>query len=78
MKILLTTKLAVVITITCAVSMYSACNTSSIPFTHGCFVPSLIEIGPVVLEEEIFKCHQLFSISYYLPLKKGDSSFENS
>ena len=25
------------------------------PFTQGCFVPSLVEIGPVVLEEKIFK-----------------------
>ena len=25
-----------------------------IHFTQGCFVPSLIEIGPVVLEEKIF------------------------
>ena len=26
-----------------------------IPFTQGCFVPSLIEIGPVVLEEILEK-----------------------
>ena len=25
-----------------------------IPLTPGCFVPSLIEIGPVVLEKKIF------------------------
>ena len=35
-----------------------------IPFTQGCLaVPNLIEIGPVVLEENIFKFHRcIFSI----------------
>ena len=34
-----------------------------IPFTQGCFVPSLVEIGPVVLEKKIFKFHQcIFAI----------------
>ena len=28
---------------------------TGIPITHGCFVPSLVEIGPVVLKEKIFK-----------------------
>ena len=27
---------------------------TQIPFTQGCFVPSLVEIGPVVLEKNIF------------------------
>ena len=27
---------------------------SGIPFTEGCFVPSLVEIGPVVLEKKKF------------------------
>ena len=26
-----------------------------IPFTQGCFVPSMIEIGPVVLEKKSYK-----------------------
>ena len=35
-----------------------------ISFTQGCFVQSLVEIGPVVLEEKIFKFHQcIFTIS---------------
>ena len=35
-----------------------------IPFTQGCFVPRLVEIGPVVLEKKIFKFHQcIFTIS---------------
>ena len=32
--------------------------TNWIPFTQGCFVPSLVEIGPVVLEKKIFKFRQ--------------------
>ena len=32
-----------------------------IPFTQGCFEPSLAEIGPVVLEKGIFKFHQCIS-----------------
>ena len=35
-----------------------------IPFTQGCSVPSLAEIGPVVLEKKIFKFRQfIFTIS---------------
>ena len=35
-----------------------------IPFTQGCFVPSLVEIGPAVLEKKIFKFRQcIFAIS---------------
>ena len=34
-----------------------------IPFTQECFVPSLVEIGPVVLEKKIFKFRQcIFAI----------------
>ena len=34
---------------------------SWIPITQGCFVPSLVEIGPVVLEKKIFQfCHYIF------------------
>ena len=34
-----------------------------IPFTQGCFVPSLIEIGSVVLEKMMFKfCQSIFAI----------------
>ena len=25
-----------------------------IPFTQGCYVPSFVEIGPVILEKKIF------------------------
>ena len=49
-----------------------------IPFTQGCFVPSLVEIGPVVLEKKIFKfCQCIFTISSLSPLGKGRGpSFE--
>ena len=30
-----------------------------IPFTQGWFVPSLVEIGPAVLEKKIFKSCQI-------------------
>ena len=37
-----------------------------------CFVSSLIEICPVVLEAKIFKCHRcIFTISKLSPLEKG-------
>ena len=43
-----------------------------IPFTQGCFVPSLIEIGPVILEKKIFKFRQFILLfRSHLPLKKG-------
>ena len=44
-----------------------------IPFTQGCFVPSLVEIGSVVLEKKIFKfCQCISAISLSSPLdKKG-------
>ena len=38
-----------------------------IPFTQGCFVRSLVEIGPVVLEKKILK---FLLFRYYLPLEK--------
>ena len=42
------------------------------PFTKGCFVPSLVEICPVVLEKKIFNFINVFSLFlHYLPLKKG-------
>ena len=35
-----------------------------IPFTQGCFVPSLVEIGSVVLEKKFFEfCQCIFTIS---------------
>ena len=35
-----------------------------IPLTPGCFVPSWVEIGPVVLEKKIFKfCQFIFATS---------------
>ena len=44
-----------------------------IPFTQGCFVPSLVEIGSVVLEKKIFyNFVNVFSLfRNYLPLEKG-------
>ena len=43
-----------------------------IPYNQGCFVPSLEEIGPVVLEKKIFKISQFISLCRnYLPLEKG-------
>ena len=36
-----------------------------IPFTEGCFVPSLVEIGSVVLENKIFKFCDLVIISFW-------------
>ena len=44
-----------------------------IPFIQGCFVPSLVEIGPVVLEkiEDFFNFVNVFSLfRNYLSLKK--------
>ena len=39
-----------------------------LPITQGCFVSSLVEIGPVVLMKKIFKVHQCI---YHLPLENG-------
>ena len=42
-----------------------------IRFTEWCFVPSLVDISPVILEKKIFKFRQrLFAISYISPLEK--------
>ena len=42
-----------------------------IPFTQECFVASLDELSPVVLEK-IFKFYQcIFAISLLSPLEKG-------
>ena len=30
-----------------------------IPFTHGCYVPSLVEINPVVPEKKIFYLYSI-------------------
>ena len=51
-----------------------------IPFTQGCFVPSLVEIGSVVLERKFFKiCQCIFAISQLSPLGKGQGpSFEQT
>ena len=51
-----------------------------IPITQGCFVPSLVEMGPVVLEKKIFKVRQcIFAISWFSPLGKWrDPSFEQT
>ena len=50
------------------------------PLTKGCFVPSLVEIDPVVLEKKFFKFHKCFSVILiwnYLPLEKGRSLYLN-
>ena len=51
-----------------------------IPFTQACFVPSLGEIGTVVLEKKIFKFHQcILAISLLSPLGKVcDPLFEQT
>ena len=51
-----------------------------IPFTQGCFVPSLVEIGSVVLEKKIFEFRQcIFAISLLSPLGEGwGPSFEQT
>ena len=50
------------------------------PLTKGCFVPSLVEIGLVVLKKKIFKCCQcIFAISLSSSLEKGwGHSFEQA
>ena len=51
---------------------YSSFEKNWIPFIQGCILPSLVEISPAVLEEEIFKFVNVFLLfRYYLPLKKG-------
>ena len=43
-----------------------------VSFTKGCFVTSLVEIGPVVLEKKMFKFRQcIFAIALLSPLRKG-------
>ena len=43
-----------------------------IPVIQGCIVPSLVEIGPLVLEKKIFKfCQCIFAIALLSPLGKG-------
>ena len=48
--------------------------------TQGCFKPSLVEIGPAVLEKKIFKCCQCnFTILQLSPLVRGNGpSFEQT
>ena len=60
------------------------CDPSSeqnwISFPQVCFVPSLVEIGPVVLERKIFKFPKsIFDISLLCPLQQGSSpSFQQT
>ena len=45
-----------------------------VSFIQGCFVPSLIKIGLLVMAEKIFKFHQsVLLFWYYLSLKNGIS-----
>ena len=45
-----------------------------IPFTQGYFVPSLVEIDPVVLEKKIFQiCQCISQFRNYLSLEKGEA-----
>ena len=43
-----------------------------VPFTQGCFVPSLFKIGPVGLDDFLNSIINVFSLfRIYLPLEKG-------
>ena len=43
-----------------------------IPFTQGCLVPNLVEIGPVVWRRRFFNFVNVFSLfRNYLPFEKG-------
>ena len=55
-------------------------NNLESPFTQGHFMPSLVEIGPVVLEKKIFKrCQFIFSISQLSHLwERSGHSFEQT
>ena len=41
------------------------------PFTKGCYVPTLVEIGPAVLEKIFEFCQCIFAILILSPLGKG-------
>ena len=46
--------------------------------TQGCFVPSLVEIGSVVLRRRFFNFVNVFSLfRNYLPLEKGGAHYLN-
>ena len=46
-------------------------NKRGSPFFQGCFLPSFVEIGPVVLKMRIYKfCQCIFAILYLSPLGK--------
>ena len=48
-------------------------------FTEEIFVPSLVVIGPVVLDMKIFEFRQCISLfRFYLPLEKGVALHLNS
>ena len=51
-----------------------------IPITHECFVPSLVEIGPLIIEKKIFRFLQfIFAILFLSPLgKRCDPLFEQT
>ena len=42
-----------------------------IPITQGCFVPGLVESGPVVLEKDLNFRQCIFAFLYHLPLEMG-------
>ena len=54
-------------------------NQSGIPFTQGCFVPSLVEIGQSGLRAEDFKnfVNVFLLFHYYLPLRKEVALYLN-
>ena len=53
--------------------------TDFVPFSRGYFVPSLVEIGPVVLEKIFKSCQFIFIISQLYPLLEGlGPSFEKT
>ena len=53
---------------------------TQILFTQGCFLPNLVEIGPVVLERRFFYIYQcIFAISLLSPLGEWQGpSFEKT
>ena len=54
-------------------------NLNSLHFNQEFFVPSLVEIGPVVQEKKIFKISQcIFAFFYYHPLENGWTIHLNS
>ena len=50
-------------------------NKKLIPFTNKCFVPSLVEIDPVVLEKNFFLIWSMY-VSYFFIISPCEKSFQ--